>query len=390
MAKQASLVSLLCSFGLIGVHSKPAERLCSADATDISSQCAHLGSRHGLLQVNVKGQGQVEPQSEVHALQEPVCRINEARANLDPRQDSSYQDYHEMQGGQQGLFVYPPKKFAICLIEKNACSTWIANVLQPLLQSVTTVKTNADDPDSAGAALDYSISGQSQRYFGVEGMNAVFQDPTATRVVFVREPLERFASTFLDKCMSTSMPNRANCPMDGQGEQITRFSELVEWAINTNLSGTINGHWMAQASHCQLQARLEDYNIIGLMEPESLERDMNCILKRAGLEGIKIEKPKVNKGVMNTMVVLQKLFTPEAARRLIDHMKLDYELFGFPTPSWVAGATGEWYDVVPMIPAASIQTGASKEGSKPPSAEDDTDDLVELAYRAGYGRFHDS
>ena len=41
--------------------------------------------------------------------------------------------------------------------------------------------------------------------------------------------------------------------------------------------------------------------------------------------------------------LLQRLFTREAADALMAHMRLDYQLFRLPRPSWLDGITGEWH-----------------------------------------------
>lgn len=44
--------------------------------------------------------------------------------------------------------------------------------------------------------------------------------------------------------------------------------------------------------------------------------------------------------------VLKKLYTKEAALRLVEEFRPDYELFHLPRPSWIESATGEWMDSV--------------------------------------------
>jgi len=42
--------------------------------------------------------------------------------------------------------------------------------------------------------------------------------------------------------------------------------------------------------------------------------------------------------------LLKRLFTVEAARKLMAHLEPDYQTFSLPEPAWVAEATGELYD----------------------------------------------
>merc|ERR1712232_877117 len=78
-------------------------------------------------------------------------------------------------------------------------------------------------------------------------------------------------------------------------------------------------------------------------------------------------------------LILMKLFTPEAARRLSRRMHADYETFGFPKePAWVVKATGKWYD------KPAYAQGNAKRRRLSLEEDEDDDDLVELARQTGY------
>mmetsp|Transcript_14562 Transcript_14562/g.26927 ORF Transcript_14562/g.26927 Transcript_14562/m.26927 type:complete len:137 (-) Transcript_14562:77-487(-) len=134
------------------------------------------------------------------------------------------------------------------------------------------------------------------------------------------------------------------------------------------------------------------------MEEDTFAHDMNCVLTRAGLDSfveLYHDVPVVNRGALNTASVLKKLFTPDAARRLIQHMHDDYDLFGLPTPAWVEDATGEWFDAEPVAGGSLLQMQVSNESSSNESSSlagmekqtdnlVDADNIVDLAYRMGY------
>jgi hypothetical protein len=301
----------------------------------------------------------------------------------------SFTGYEDHQFGLQGLFVYPPKKFAFCLIEKNACSLWIETVLQELLHGASDIPQRPNLIQHSGVSrapqipkeltgVNYQISHESQHYFGTKGLDDVFQDPSATRAVFVREPLERFASAFMNKCIGIDV---LNCPSRSKV-----FRNMVEWALSRDMNH-VGGHWQPQAYHCELYKRVSGYNVIGLMG-ENLDDDMNCVLAKAGLHNFtRKPKPRVNheSNSLNTTAVLQRLFTPAAARLLVQKLQADYALFGFPNPpAWVAGATGEWYNREPVSATSSIQQDANQTEFDRSWEDGDTDDLVELAFRMGY------
>lgn len=294
--------------------------------------------------------------------------------------DSSFRGYRDHDTTLQGLFVYPPKKFAFCLIEKNACSTWIETVFQQLMREHDWSPWLESVLQTHGfIRTDYNISWASQAKFGEQGIESIFQDPSATRAVFVREPLERFASAFLNKCIHT---NLYYCPVKS-----AVFRDVVEWALQADLSST-DGHFMPQAYHCDLQRRISQYNVIGLMKEDSLNKDMDCVLSKAGLHDFVGQAPShVNQRhrALNATSVLQKLFTPAAARQLIERLHVDYDLFGFSkAPDWIDGATGEWYSKDPTKDLSLLQDDHHAGPSTERRVHEDRNDLAELAFRAGY------
>lgn len=291
-----------------------------------------------------------------------------------PQQNLTFTGYNDHVRGEQGLFVYPPRKFAICLIEKNACSTW-NHLLHPVLHD----EEGGSNSSPAGSPYpDLSVSKKSQEKFGEHGIESVFQDPTATRAVFLREPLERFASAFMNKCIKPE--GQSICPI-----QTRVFRHAVEWALRTDMTD-VDGHWLPQAFHCELDKRIHGYNVIGLMQAHTLSHDAERLLARVGLERFNIfQQRTANSTSINSTIVLQKLFTPAAAQKLIAHLHYDYDLFGFPrVPAWVAGATGEWYDKDPTA-ASSLQLDLTASGPSGQAWDDgDVDDLVDLAFLTGY------
>jgi len=213
----------------------------------------------------------------------------------------TFEDYSDIKGlpkptwFAQGLFVYPPNKFAFCLIEKNACSTWISTVLQPLLTGKPAPCKTGSSAGDCRSGINWFVAQQSRAKFGQKGIESIFQDPGATRAVFVRDPMQRFASAFFNKCYG----DQRNCPLpDGK----RKFRDAVEWALAHNMSAQ-NPHWLPQADHCELKTRIQGYNVIGLMESDTFEEDMNCVLAKAGLNGF-IKQDHVSRQYIITRVII--------------------------------------------------------------------------------------
>lgn len=271
---------------------------------------------------------------------------------LHPRQDlnfTGYREDHEL--GLQGLFVAPHLNFAFCTIEKNACSSW-NRIFSNMLMSDSRL-------DSSKAHLElYHTTLASQALNGQKDIENVFSNPQATRAVFVRDPLARFASAFIDKCL-VAAPSSVLCPPHRIGMV---FRDVVEWALKSDMANGVDGHWQLQSEHCQLRDRLLGYTVLGLMQKDSLGKDAACLLSKAKLEHFNtvgsdkgpvfsphavVHHQKMGQLDMNDEDILQKLFTPATARSLIEHLHQDYEVFGFTKePAWIEGATGEWYDKV--------------------------------------------
>lgn len=264
----------------------------------------------------------------------------------------------------EGLFVDPIRHFAFCTIEKNACSEWSA-ILHKLW-------TNNPFEDRVSHGLPHL----SATYWGASYMNMVFSNPAATRAVFVREPLARFASAFLDKCTTMSCGNPfcfarkdlGNLP----GTALT-MRDVVTWMLSRD-PAVLDGHWRLQSEHCELKTRVHEYNMIGFMRKDTLSQDSRCVMEKANITRFNekgpaespsafwqnesssgelvphVDRPLDSNGLTDIAEeeVLKKLFTTDAARALISHFKQDYETFRFePEPAWVLAATGEWYEVVP-------------------------------------------
>mmetsp|Transcript_43695 Transcript_43695/g.76631 ORF Transcript_43695/g.76631 Transcript_43695/m.76631 type:complete len:369 (+) Transcript_43695:95-1201(+) len=272
----------------------------------------------------------------------------------------------------EGLYVNPEANFAFCTIEKNACSSWAA-IISKL--------------ESHNVSNNDVVWGITQDTFTVAKANEVFQNPSSTRAVFVRDPLERFLSAFLDKCFSIGCKN-IYCGMRSQeqtkaGQQIT-FSQAVSWLLKKDLS-ELDGHYKPQAKHCELERRVKEYNVIGHMESSNLASTASCLLEHAGLERLNVISSKAGsepfwqqKEGEQTVDYLMKFYTPKSAKAVYDAFAIDYQTFDLPRPAWMDHATGELY-------ASTSGTKCSEEASFSDSQTGDSAwDIPTLARRAGF------
>lgn len=304
----------------------------------------------------------------------------------------------------QGLYINPDHNFAMCLIEKNGCTAW-SKILS---------KIHAENPDFE--RINYYLTSISFDDYGAEGAEAVFSNPDATRVVMVRDPIERFLSAFLDKCFDRNCGNAYCFPRRyfnvTRGEPIS-LQDAVKWFLEKN-PAKLDGHWKLQSEHCELKDRIDEYNVIGLLTKDTLARDAACIMERAHLEKFNRHGPRVHlagqrywqprpdhSGNAEDIELLKKFFTREAVEQLMEHLRQDYDVFNFAAPSWIDEATGDWFDRINMnacteqvsklaaVRAADSEADESAEGGSSFGQQFmesvmREDDIVALAKRAGY------
>jgi len=267
--------------------------------------------------------------------------------------------------GIQFLYVDPDLKFAFCPIEKDACS-YFDQIMTRMLTRNTSYAIPMVMP--ADFIKIYSVGAISQSRFGVAGIKQVFADPEATRAVFVRDPLHRFLSAFLNKCYNPTddeaqgqagMESMQNCPMYKKG---IVFKDAVEWALKSDMRD-VNAHWKLQAYHCLLHKYIQSYNVIGVVSHD-LSADAKCLFEKAGLDGYNHEfvvdeageakrddnfRSATKKGETGDDL-LKIFFPPDVARKLIQHFAIEYSTFHFDTdPAWLEEATGEYYDIQPPL-----------------------------------------
>lgn len=298
-------------------------------------------------------------------------------------QKISFAEYHEP-NEWLGMFVHPEYNFAFCPIQKNGCTAWTTTLNRMLTGNLS-------------ASYYWRVANLSQEMFGgIAAIEKVFRNSHATRAVFVRDPLVRFASAYLNKCVLDERGRmQGHCPL-ADGEY--RFSRAVEYFLQQDM-GTVNAHWSLQAYHCELHKRVKQFTVIGFMEKDKLASDATCLLKAAGLERFNAFEDEsdgnheVNPSMegMTEVEVLKNLFTPAAARAMIDHLIVDYDTFGFnKNPDWIADATGRWFDTVPyeLTAAKEMESGLPhifyRGAPRHRTMDMDEDDIVDLATRLGF------
>jgi len=244
------------------------------------------------------------------------------------------------------LYVNEDDNFAFCLIPKNAVSQWTK--LMTRLEYLTL--------DVQHAYYEIAEDG-----WAADKAWNVFSNKAAVRAVFLRDPLERFLSAFLNKCTDTC--NSGFCLGAGPVKNMSSsspvsFREAVRTVKSLGPKGVINldTHWKPQAYHCDLHERIHEYTDVGLMQLGNLAESAGCLLEKAGLQWLNVDDKNHSKPfwqVANKFVehdtanLLKQYYTPEAAATVMQAYKADYDLLDelqFPRPQWIQEATGEKMD----------------------------------------------
>lgn len=297
-----------------------------------------------------QGWGNFARENELRSTQEQFSETSELDDNILEEID------HLSSNDVRHLVVHPPSKFAFCGIEKNGSSQWLT-VLAKLVNNNTRIQ-----------GPSYYLGKKSQeRFGGLATVKRMLSDRETFLVVMVRDPLARFASAYLNKCFQ-NMCNNPFCFTRHHfqlppGSPVT-FRLTLDWFLNhTNPDPAVmDGHWRMQSeTECGLKKLLPRYNVIALMTKPTLSSDATCIMELAGVSEFNVdgktnatfwkERTRMRVGDQkysdeDEEEVLKKLFTKDAALRLMEKFRPDYELFHLPKPSWIESATGEWMDSV--------------------------------------------
>jgi len=260
----------------------------------------------------------------------------------------------ELPGKIRNLFISPDRKFAFCYINKNGCTSW------------TKVLSNINGPSEKNlrcSSNTYWVANDSQTLHGAAGQNQVFSDPTAIRAVFLRDPLSRFVSAFVNKCVLSG--HESDCfDADARSRGPLFMRDAVEWASTNDLNAAwVNVHWLLQNQHCGLRHHFNAYTHIGFIQKDTYDSDAMCLLKSADIEqynkcddhpvfgkhGQKRNGAERTDSGSKEVEFLKSVLTQEAANRLYTSLVADYKFFNFPKPAWIDTATGQYYDTaIPM------------------------------------------
>jgi hypothetical protein len=191
------------------------------------------------------------------------------------------------------------------------------------------------------------------------------------RAVFLRDPLERFLSGFLDKCIDpdrryiethcepgvifrSDLYNRTRDNPDDLVGELLKDSHIMFEAYVDAIALKWDVHFFPQAFYCDgLFRSIDDYDFVGRMginfysDLQTLGRQYGDSLTGAFEEVFKVDLHSENftriTGNSNAYVGgrerkaaqrLQDYYTPRTVRRVLEYMAIDYVKLGLPIPAW--------------------------------------------------------
>ncbi|XP_061102962.1 carbohydrate sulfotransferase 8-like [Conger conger] len=236
------------------------------------------------------------------------------------------------------IFVEDRHKLLYCEVPKVGCSNWkrVLMVLGGSAASTGEIKHDAAHYGNHLKRLDaFDRQGIAQRL------------QTYTKVLFVREPLERLVSAFRDKFEN---PNSYYHPVFGKpiiskyranasqaalrtGTGVT-FKEFMQYLLDVHRPVGMDIHWEHVNQLCS--PCLLDYDFIGKFE--TMEEEANFLLRRTGAPGnltfpsFKDRHPQAER---TSAHITQRYFAQLSAserQRAYDFYYMDYLMFNYSKP----------------------------------------------------------
>ena len=217
---------------------------------------------------------------------------------------------------------------------------------------------------------NYSDSGLKRLFeYSRDEQLVMMTSPEWTRAIFVREPIERTLSAYLDKglrrtymqyhCCGRKGPNKISKPLwKERGEFCDRYPFVpfdtpggkyqndftFEYFVNTAMTECYNVHWNPQHIRIEKTKNWKLINFVG--KHDNNMADSHLMLKKIGAfeefgasgwgtfrnESI-FQKNHAGHGTGSSSRI-DKYYTPELRKRVFEHVRGDYEmeLFNFTIP----------------------------------------------------------
>ena len=174
--------------------------------------------------------------------------------------------------------VIPEYKLIFFTIQKNGCTVW-----KQLFRKMVGFK---DWRTAQHKTMALRLSGlQTLRNFTVADATEMINSPLWTKAIMLRDPKDRFVSSYLDKAIKTNYVRKFCChkKIDGTKnplklQQCVDQSQTLEGFLNITMWCN-DGHWLPQSKRTDLKY-FPFLNFVGYLETAST--DAEVLLRRIG------------------------------------------------------------------------------------------------------------
>ncbi|XP_061879390.1 carbohydrate sulfotransferase 8-like [Entelurus aequoreus] len=238
----------------------------------------------------------------------------------------------------KNIYVEDKYKLLYCQVPKAGCSNWKRTLMVLAGQASDARSINHD-------AVHYGNHLKTLDSFDRQGITRRLG--TYTKVLFVREPLERMVSAYRDKfenpnnyyhslfgkpIISKYRVNASRAALDS-GNGVT-FQEFVHYLLDVHRPVGMDIHWEAANQLCN--PCLIDYDFIGKFE--NMDDESNLLLRLAGAPGnltLPSFKDRNPADKRTSSQITQKYFAQVGAlerQRVYDFYYMDYLMFNYSKP----------------------------------------------------------
>jgi hypothetical protein len=145
------------------------------------------------------------------------------------------------------LFAALPANLLYCRVQKSASTSSFRFILRV-----------AGEPHWEQVAIFKSTNMTSIAHIPARDRSKLLANPLLTRAVVARDPIERFSSGFMDKCVKRG---DIHCPVKGRAR--VSVNAVISELERTGVAGAhCDGHFRTAASMCLLNETLRYYTVV--------------------------------------------------------------------------------------------------------------------------------
>lgn len=264
----------------------------------------------------------------------------------------------------RGLLVVPAHKLIVCPM--SGAEPWLLTNVAKDLQCES--RRKAGKTSSCNFWTEPRPSPTSEKT-----LLEAFKDPSWTKAVIFRDPLDRFLERYLAECVGAGGDGGEGCRSVFGGANVSMKHALTVMGNRSTVQGAMGAEpFKLQRELClgTLQGHARDhYNYAAQMTAQNVRRVVGNLLRRVGVpepEGLasfrhhlppQDEAQAALNAVTGHQRTTQHLMRRTTVRLLLRLYADDYDAFGMRVPSWAARAAGsDWLSERNLSVQTSKQT----------------------------------